>query len=81
MSQSGQSLCGIFQLHNGLEMECSDGESTERSAFKPKFGAVPKSPQKSKMDWETQTVQPPRSSYFPPHFRPFRMPSMVSMKK
>lgn len=63
-------------LHNGLEMECSDGDSTKRSVFKPKFGAVPKSPQRSKMDWESQTVQPPRPHYFPPRFRPLRMPSM-----
>lgn len=63
-------------LHNGLEMDCSDGDSTKRSVFKPKFGTVPKSPQRSKMDWESQTVQPPRPGYFPPHFRPLRMPSM-----
>jgi hypothetical protein len=59
-------------------MECSDGESTKESLFKPKVGAVPKSPQGSKMEWKSQTVRPPGPAYFPPHFRPFHMPPMVS---
>jgi hypothetical protein len=67
----------VFQVQNGFEMECSDEESTKESFFKPKVGAVPKSPQGSKMDWKSQTVRPPGPGYFPSHFRPLHMPPMV----
>jgi survival motor neuron protein len=60
----------------GLEMEFSDGGSTKESVFKPKFGAVPRSPQGSKMDWESRTVRPPGHGYFSPRYRPLRMPPM-----
>lgn len=63
-------------LQNGLEMECSDGGSTKESLFKPKFGAVPRSPQGSKMDWESRSVRPPGHGYFSPRSRPLRMPPM-----
>lgn len=65
-------------MQNGFEMECSDGESTKGSHFKPKFGAVPKSPQGSRMEWKSQTVRPPGPAFFPPQFRPLHMPPMVS---
>ncbi|KDR07072.1 survival motor neuron protein [Zootermopsis nevadensis] len=63
-------------VQNGFEMECSDGESTKGSHFKPKFGAVPKSPQGSRMEWKSQTVRPPGPAFFPPQFRPLHMPPM-----
>ncbi|XP_069694895.1 survival motor neuron protein 1 [Periplaneta americana] len=63
-------------LQNGLEMECSDGESTKESVVKPKFKTVPKSPQDIKMDWEARTIRPPGPGYFPPQLMPLRMPPM-----
>ena len=69
----------VLHLQIGLEMECSDGGSTKESHFKPKFGAVPRSPQGSKMDWESRPVRPPCHGYFSPRYRPLRMPHMVSV--